>query len=181
MSDFTVDETATPASIRVSLFNSTTGSLPFRCAVRFAVAWLTSHVGRRGDHSGSRAGRKPLSDNDKVLVHLVRSRAGINLKVMGNPARDGRFFAPEDTETAPHIAVIDQISPRSFFPGEDPSGKRSWTTMLADENCWRGPPRESNGLDDKLAIHAEFYFRFAKFRTNYMSRPSAAPPSLLAN
>ena len=46
------------------------------------------------------------------------------LKVMGIPLQRGRFLSAEDTETAPFVVVIDDGFARSFFPGENPLGKR---------------------------------------------------------
>jgi len=100
---------------------------------------------------------KPLSDNDKYWSIWSEVEPDY-LKVMGIQLVRGRFFTPEDTETAPHIAVIDQDFAEKFFPGEDPIGK----TFVDD---YVGPTRivgvvrhvKQWVLDDKLAIHAEFY------------------------
>jgi predicted permease len=46
------------------------------------------------------------------------------LKVMGIPLQRGRFFGAQDTETAPFVAVVDDGFARTYFPGENPIGKR---------------------------------------------------------
>ena len=46
------------------------------------------------------------------------------LRVMGIPLQRGRFLSAQDTETAPFVVVIDDGFARSFFPGENPLGKR---------------------------------------------------------
>jgi predicted permease len=46
------------------------------------------------------------------------------LKVMGIPLQRGRFLSAQDTETAPFVVVVDDGFARSYFPGENPIGKR---------------------------------------------------------
>jgi predicted permease len=113
---------------------------------------------------------KPLSDNDKYWSIWSEVEPDY-LKVMGIQLVRGRFFTAQDTENAPHIAVIDQDFADKFFPGEDPVGN----TFVDD---YVGPTRivgvvrhvKQWGLDDKLAIHAEFYIPFRQIPDKYMSR-----------
>jgi predicted permease len=46
------------------------------------------------------------------------------LKVMKTPLMRGRFFTPQDDEHAPPVVVIDDVLARTYFPDEDPIGKR---------------------------------------------------------
>jgi predicted permease len=46
------------------------------------------------------------------------------LKVMGIPLQRGRFLSAQDTETTPFVVVVDDGFARSYFPGENPIGKR---------------------------------------------------------
>ena len=46
------------------------------------------------------------------------------LKVMGIPLQRGRFFGAQDNETTPFVVVVDDGFARTYFPGENPIGKR---------------------------------------------------------
>jgi predicted permease len=126
------------------------------------------------------AGRpKPLSDNDKYWS--IWSEVEPNyLKVMGIPLLRGRFFTPEDTESSPRVAVIDEDFAGKFFSGEDPIGK-----VFIDD--YVGPATivgvvghvKEWGLDDKQAMHAEFYLPFRQIPDRYMSRASRSTTLLL--
>jgi predicted permease len=122
---------------------------------------------------------KPVSDNDKYWSIWSEVEPDY-LKVMGIQLVRGRFFAPEDTESAPHVAVIDQDFAERFFPGEDPIGK-----VFVDD--YVGPTKivgvvrhvKQWGLDDKLAIHAEFYLPFRQIPDKYMSRATRSTTVVL--
>jgi predicted permease len=126
------------------------------------------------------AGRpKPLSDNDKYWSIWSEVEPDY-LKVMGIPLVRGRFFTPADTESSPRVAVIDEDFAGKFFPGEDPVGK-----VFVDD--YVGPATivgvvghvRQWGLDDKLAMHAEFYLPFRQIPDQYMSRASRSTTLVL--
>jgi putative ABC transport system permease protein len=92
---------------------------------------------------------------------------------MGIPLVRGRFFTSQDTESSPRVAVVDEDFARKFFPGEDPVGKAfvddyvgtaTIVGVVGHVKQW--------GLDDKLAMHAEFYLPFRQIPDKYMSRAS---------
>ena len=122
---------------------------------------------------------KPLSDNDKYWSIWSEVEPDY-LKVMGIQLLRGRFFTSEDTEDAPHVAVIDQDFAEKFFPGEDPIGN-----VFVDD--YVGPTKivgvvghvKQWGLDDKLAIHAEFYLPFRQIPDKYMSRATRSTTIVL--
>jgi ABC-type antimicrobial peptide transport system permease subunit len=69
--------------------------------------------------------------------------------------------------------VVDEDFARKFFPGEDPVGKTfvddyvgtaTIVGVVGHVKQW--------GLDDKLAMHAEFYLPFRQIPDKYMSRAS---------
>jgi len=113
---------------------------------------------------------KPLSDNDKYWSIWSEVEPDY-LKVMSIPLVRGRFFTSQDTESAPHVAVVDEDFANKFFPGEDPIGK-----FFVDD--YVGPTRivgvvghvKQWGLDDKFAMHSEFYLPFQQIADKYMSR-----------
>jgi len=45
-------------------------------------------------------------------------------ETMGIPLLEGRAFGPQDTQTAPFVAVVNQAMAARFFPGQDPVGKQ---------------------------------------------------------
>jgi predicted permease len=66
---------------------------------------------------------KPSSAKDMTRAQWY-APAPDYLKVMGIPLQRGRFLSAEDTETTPFVVVIDDGFARSYFPGENPIGKR---------------------------------------------------------
>src|ERR1700730_15571705 len=92
---------------------------------------------------------------------------------MGIQLLHGRFFTAADTESAPHIAVVDEDFAGRFFPGDDPVGKTFVDDYIGPTQIV-GVVRHVNqwGLDDKLAMHAEFYLPFRQIADKYMQRAS---------
>ena len=60
------------------------------------------------------------------------------ISVMGIPLLVGRNFGPQDTETSPKVAVINEIMARQFFPGGSPIGRRFGVG---------GDPKNSNDIE----------------------------------
>src|SRR5271156_3751513 len=46
------------------------------------------------------------------------------LEVMRIPLQRGRFLSAQDTETTPFVVIVDDGFARTYFPGENPIGKR---------------------------------------------------------
>jgi predicted permease len=164
-------ETATPASIRASLLqlHDRLAAIPGVQSVSLLRGSLP--MWDDGEDPFWIEGRpKPLSDNDKYWSIWSEVEPDY-LKVMGIQLVRGRFFTSGDSESAPRVAVIDQDFTEKFFPGEDPIGK----TFVDD---YVGPTKivgvvqhvKQWGLDDRLAIHAEFYLPFRQIPDKYMSR-----------
>ena len=113
---------------------------------------------------------KPLSDNEKNWSIWYEVEPDY-LQAMGVGLLRGRFFTPADTENTSRVAVVDQDFVDKYFPGEEPLGK-----VFVDD--YVGPMQivgvvnhvNQWGLDDKLAMHAEFYLPFRQIPDKYMTR-----------
>src|ERR1700691_3742839 len=44
-------------------------------------------------------------------------------RTLGLPLQHGRDFNERDTESAPPVAIVNEVMARRFWPGEDPMGK----------------------------------------------------------
>jgi predicted permease len=64
----------------------------------------------------------PTSENDMkwALSYVVEEDY---LQVMHTPLLRGRFFTAHDNETAPHVAVVDDVFAKQYFGDQDPIGK----------------------------------------------------------
>jgi predicted permease len=67
------------------------------------------------------AGRndKWIEDVDTIFARVTSHY----FETIGTPLLRGRTFDRRDTQTAPHVAVVDESFVRRFFPGQDPVGK----------------------------------------------------------
>jgi predicted permease len=94
------------------------------------------------------------------------------LKVMGIPLKRGRFFTSQDTEFSPRVAVVDEDLAKKYFPGEDPVGRRIFDPFVGEPMEIVGVVGHVKhwGLDDKIAVHAQFYIPYSQIPEKYMSR-----------
>ncbi len=94
------------------------------------------------------------------------------LKVMGIPLKRGRFFTSQDTEISPRVAVVDEELAKKYFPGEDPIGQSIFDPFVDKPAQIVGIVGHVKhwGLDDKIAVHAQFYIPYTQIPEKYMSR-----------
>lgn len=113
---------------------------------------------------------KPASENEMkmALSYVVQEDY---LRVMGIPLERGRFFTAHDNETAPRVAVVDDVFARQYFGNQDPLGQR-----IVIPN--KGGSAEIVGIvghvkqwgldtDDTESLRAQLY-------VSYMQLPDAA-------
>jgi predicted permease len=91
---------------------------------------------------------------------------------MGITLERGRFITPQDNENAPIVIDIDDVFARTYFPGQNPVGKRVNLTqfnvqaeivgVVGHVKQW-GP-----GGDPKSALEAQFYFPFMQLPEKLM-------------
>jgi predicted permease len=114
---------------------------------------------------------KPANDNEmhQSMYYLVE--AGFQ-QAMGITLESGRFVTPQDNENAPVVIDIDDVFARTWFPSENPIGKRvhlqqfnvtaEIVGVVAHVKQW-GP-----GPDRASAIEAQFYYPFMQLPENLM-------------
>jgi predicted permease len=113
---------------------------------------------------------KPVSDNDKYWSIWSEVEPDY-LQVMRIQLVRGRFFTNADTASSARVAVIDEDFAEKFFSHEDPLGK-VFTDDYVGPTQIVGVVRHVNqwGLEEKLAMRAEFYLPFRQIPDQYMTR-----------
>ncbi|HWG50319.1 MAG TPA: ABC transporter permease [Candidatus Acidoferrales bacterium] len=114
---------------------------------------------------------KPATDNEMPQSMFYLVEAGFQ-QAMGITLERGRFVTPEDNENAPVVIDIDDVFARTYFPHEDPIGKRVHLEQFNVEaeivgvvghvRQW-GP-----GADPKSAIEAQFFYPFMQLPEKLM-------------
>ena len=66
---------------------------------------------------------KPANDNEMPQAMFYLVEAGFQ-QAMGITLERGRFVTPQDNENAPLVIDIDDVFARTYFPNENPIGKR---------------------------------------------------------
>jgi len=58
-------------------------------------------------------------------------------KAMSIPLVRGRYFEPRDTDGTPNVAIVDESLAETYWPGQDPIGKRVHFGDLQSKSPWR--------------------------------------------
>jgi putative ABC transport system permease protein len=77
------------------------------------------------------------------------------LRAMGIPLVAGRDFDERDAHTAPRVALVNQALARTFYPGEDPLGKRLFVEWCDDQTRCRYEIVGVVGNNRHAALQAE--------------------------
>ncbi|HLW44270.1 MAG TPA: ABC transporter permease, partial [Candidatus Acidoferrales bacterium] len=114
---------------------------------------------------------KPATVNDmhQGLCYLVE---GGFQKAMGVTLERGRFITAEDNENAPVVIVIDDVFARTYFPHENPIGKRVHIALFGVEAQVVGVvghvKQWGPGGDAKAAVEAQFEYPFMQLPEKLM-------------
>ncbi|HEY7893548.1 MAG TPA: ABC transporter permease [Gemmatimonadaceae bacterium] len=110
-----------------------------------------------------------LNDMNQALFYLAED--GFQ-RAMGVRLERGRFITPQDDEHAPTVIVIDSVFAHTYFPNEDPIGKRIHLATFGAEAEVVGVVDHVRqwGLDTDAssAIEAQFYFPFMQLPDKIM-------------
>ena len=114
---------------------------------------------------------KPAHDNEMHPAMFYLAEAGFQ-QAMGITLERGRFITPQDDEHAPVVIDIDDTLARTYFPGQNPIGKRLNLTqfdvkaeivgVVGHVKQW-GP-----GADERAAIEAQFFYPFMQLPEKLM-------------
>lgn len=120
---------------------------------------------------------KPADDNEMPQAMYYLVEAGFE-QAMGITLQRGRFVASADNENAPVVIDIDEVFARTYFPRENPIGKRVHLMQFNVEaeiigvvghvKQW-GP-----GADETSAIRAQFFYPFMQLPEKIMPLAAGA-------
>ncbi len=80
-------------------------------------------------------GQPPLPPGQENVV-VTRTISPGYFDTMGIPLLKGRQFTDQDTDTTPNVVVINETMARTYWPGEDPIGKRIGAGTVEDPDDW---------------------------------------------
>jgi predicted permease len=114
---------------------------------------------------------KPANVNEMPQAMFYLAEAGFE-QAMGITLERGRFLAPQDNENAPVAIDIDDVFARTWFPHENPIGKRVHLEQFDVEAEIVGVVGHIKqwglGNDRESAIEAQFYYPFMQLPENLM-------------
>jgi predicted permease len=114
---------------------------------------------------------KPANDSEMHQAMFYLVEAGFE-QAMGITLERGRFVTSQDNENAPVVIDIDDVFARTWFPRENPIGKRvhlEQFNVQAEIVGVVGHIRQWGlGTDEKSAVEAQFFYPFMQLPENLM-------------
>jgi predicted permease len=114
---------------------------------------------------------KPANDSEMPQAMFYLVEAGFR-EAMGITLQRGRFVTPQDNENTRIVIDIDDVFARSYFPDENPVGKRVNLTQFNVQAEIVGVVGHLKqwglGNDAKSAVEAQFYYPFMQLPENLM-------------
>jgi predicted permease len=115
---------------------------------------------------------KPASENEMpgAMFYLVEADFQ---QAMGITLERGRFVTAQDNENTPLVIDIDDVFARSYFPNENPIGKRvhlmQFDVLAEIVGVVRHIKQWGPGGDAKAAIEAQFFYPFMQMPEKLMA------------
>ena len=120
---------------------------------------------------------KPANDNEMPQAMFYLVEAGF-APAMGITLRRGRFITPQDNENAPVVIVIDDVFARTWFPHDNPIGRRVHLTQFNVEAQIVGVVGHVKqwglGADPPSSVEAQFYYPFMQLPEKIMPLAASA-------
>lgn len=120
---------------------------------------------------------KPANDNDMPQAMFYLVEAGFQ-QAMGIALERGRFVTAQDNENAPVVIDIDDIFARTYFPDENPIGKRvhleQFNVQAEIVGVVRHVKQWGPGVDPKSATEAQFFYPFMQLPEKIMPLAAGA-------
>ncbi len=114
---------------------------------------------------------KPANDNEMPQAMFYLVEAGFE-QAMGTTLERGRFVTAQDKENTPVVIDIDDAFARTYFPHENPIGKRVFLTQFNVQAEIVGVVGHIKqwglGADAKSAVEAQFYYPFMQLPEKLM-------------
>jgi predicted permease len=114
---------------------------------------------------------KPVNVNEMPQAMFYLAEAGFE-QAMGITLERGRFITSQDNENAPLVIDIDDVFARTYFPHENPIGKRvhlEQFDVIAEIVGVMGHIKQwGPGGDERAAIEAQFFYPFMQLPENLM-------------
>ena len=114
---------------------------------------------------------KPANDNEMPQAMFYLVEAGFR-EAMGITLQRGRFVTPQDNENTRIVIDINDVFARTYFPDENPIGKRVNLTQFNVQAEIVGVVGHLKqwglGNDAKSAVEAQFYYPFMQLPENLM-------------
>jgi predicted permease len=114
---------------------------------------------------------KPANDNEMPQAMFYLVEAGFQ-QAMGTTLERGRFVNAQDKENTPVVIDIDDVFARTYFPHENPIGKRVFLTQFNVQAEIVGVVGHIKqwglGADAKSAVEAQFYYPFMQLPEKLM-------------
>ncbi len=120
---------------------------------------------------------KPANDNEmhQAMYYLVESGFA---QAMGITLERGRFVTAQDNENAPVVIDIDDVFARTWFPHENPIGKRVNLEQFNAQAEIVGVVRHIRqwglGTDPKSAVESQFFYPFMQLPEKLMPMVAGA-------
>jgi putative ABC transport system permease protein len=115
----------------------------------------------------------PMSDMARVTPDYFRT--------MGVPLIKGRVFTPHDGDGAPPVAVVDETLAKTYFPNEDPIGKRLLVNGRPAQIVGIVGHLKNNGVDELSRIETYLpFFQSPVGSADLVVRTSGDPGQLAA-